>query len=196
MANQRMSANLSDQLVQLVSTRPSARTVGTAVGAALGLFVVGTCLLVTTALSQLKSMKADVAAAREELLLAKEQTGSLERRLEAALQAIDHQQIVGSIRQAPGDRGSEKPGGRLPFRLTPEETQLIRTYIKTPVVSQTTGTIGVDTELRNAALLPLPAQIMAKAPRLEGARFTIDRNGAIVISLRNSRTADAIIQPN
>ena len=37
MANMRMSARLSDQLVRLARTKPSARTVGAAVGAVLGI---------------------------------------------------------------------------------------------------------------------------------------------------------------
>jgi hypothetical protein len=45
-------------------------------------------------------------------------------------------------------------------------------------------------------LVPLPAPIVGKAPRLEGGRFTVDRNGAIVISLQHSRVADVVIQPN
>jgi hypothetical protein len=58
-----------------------------------------------------------------------------------------------------------------------------------------TAMITVGGDLRNTVLLPLPLQIVGKAPRLGGGRFTIDRNGAIVISLRNSQVADAVIQP-
>jgi hypothetical protein len=83
------------------------------------------------------------------------------------------------------------------LQLTQEEVQLIRSYIKaSPVTSEMTATIGVGGELRDTTMLPLPFQISTKSPRLAGGRFKIDRNGAIIISLRKSRQADAVIQPN
>ena len=101
-----------------------------------------------------------------------------------------------AARQVRDDRTAEKPGERQQLRLTQEETQLVRTYIKAPPASNVAATIADGGDITKAALLPLPAQIGAKLPRLVGGRFTIDRNGAIVIALRNSRVADAIIQPN
>jgi hypothetical protein len=99
--------------------------------------------------------------------------------------------------QTQDDRVTEKRSDRPAFRLTQEETQLIRTYIKaSPVASDTAATISIGGDLRKLTLLPLPAQIVGKAPRLGGGRFTIDRNGAIIIALRNSQLADAVIQPS
>ena len=83
------------------------------------------------------------------------------------------------------------------FQLTQDEIQLVRSYIKaTPVTSEAGATINVGEDLRDTAMLPLPSQIAAKSARLAGGRFKIDRNGAIVISLRKSRLADAVIQPH
>jgi hypothetical protein len=151
--------------------------------------------LALTARSELKSLRFDVAATHDELALARERTTALEQRLAAALQKVEQQAAVAG-RQIQSDQVTEKRGDRPAFSLTPDETQLVRSYIKAPLSSDMAGTIGVGQDLHNTALLPLPAQIVGKAPRLGGGRFTVDRNGAIVISLRNSQMADAVIQPN
>ena len=182
------------------SMKQWAGTVGGTLVAVLGLTSVIAAVIAAMAFSQLKSVRADVSAAREELMLAQEHTTRLERRLEKALQNFDQQQAKAS-EQAQGITGNiagkESRADRPAFQLTPEETQLIRSYIKaSPVTSEVTATISVGGELRDSTLLPLPFQIAAKSPRLAGSRFKIDRNGAIVISLRKSRQADAVIQPN
>jgi hypothetical protein len=151
--------------------------------------------LALTARSELKSLRLDVAATHDELALARARTAALEQGLAAALQKVE-QQASAVVRQAQSAQVTEKRGDRPAFSLTQEETQLLRSYIKAPVNSDAAGTIDVGKDLRNIALLPLPAQIVGKAPRLGGGRFTVDRNGAIVISLRNSQMADAVIQPN
>jgi hypothetical protein len=176
--------------------RQWAGTVGGILVAGLGVSCVVAVVLAAMAFSQLTSVRADVAAAREELMLAQERTIRLERQLEKAVQNFDQQQAKASD-QIQTTAGKENRADRPSFQLTPEETQLIRSYIKaSPVTSDAAATISVGGELRDTTLLPLPSQIATKSARLAGGRFTIDRNGAIVISLRKSRQADAVIQPN
>jgi hypothetical protein len=173
-----------------------AGTVGGILVAGLGLASVVAVVLAAMAFSQLNTVRADVSAAREELMLTQEHTTRLERRLEKALQDFDQQQAKAS-EQTQINTAKETPAERPSFQLSQEEIQLIRSYIKaSPVTSEAAATISVGGELRDATLLPLPSQIAAKSPRLAGGRFKIDRNGAIVISLRKSRQADAVIQPN
>ncbi len=162
-------------------------------GAALISVVAGGLAL--SARSELKSLRLDVVATHDDLALARERTAALEQRLAAALQKIEQQAAV-TGRQTQSDQVTEKRSDRPVFSLTQDETELVRSYIKAPVNADATGTISVGEDLRKMALLPLPAQIVGKAPRLGGGRFTVDRNGAIVISLHNSRMADAVIQPN
>ena len=166
---------------------------GLIAGAALLSAVAGGLAL--TARSELKSLRFDVAATHDDLALARQRTAALELQLATALQKVEQQASVAS-RQTQSDQAAEKRGDRPAFSLTQDETQLVRSYIKAPVSSGAAGTISVGEDLHNMALLPLPAQIVGKAPRLGGGRFTVDRNGAIVISLRNSQMADAVIQPN
>jgi hypothetical protein len=178
-----------------------AGTVGGILVAGLGLTCVVAAVLAAMAFSQLKAVRADVSAAREELMLAQEHATRLERRLDKALQDFDQRQAKAS-EQAQSNIGQnntakENRAERPSFQLSQDETQLIRSYIKaSPVTSEAAATISVGEELRDTTLLPLPSQIATKSPRLAGGRFKIDRNGAIVISLRKSRQADAVIQPN
>lgn len=150
--------------------------------------------LALKALGDVRALRLDVIVTQEELAAARGRVGGLEQQLEAAMQKQEQQLIT--ARQVRDDRTAEKPGERPQLRLTQEETQLVRTYIKAPPASNVAATIAVGGDLTRAALLPLPPQITGKVPRLVGGRFTIDRNGAIVIALRNSRVADAVIQPN
>jgi hypothetical protein len=199
-----------------VDMRPSARLPGSSIGpdmtpwigpvggilvATLGLTSVVAAVLAAMAFSQLKAVGADASAAREELMLAQEHATRLERRLEKVVQDFD-QRLAKVSEQAQSNTAQnnaarETRPERPSFQLTQEETQLIRSYIKaSPVTSEATATISVGEELRDLTLLPLPSQIATKSPRLAGGRFKIDRNGAIIISLRKSRLADAVIQPN
>jgi hypothetical protein len=176
--------------------KPWAAAAGASIVGVLGLTSVVAAVLAAMAFSQLNSVKADVASSREELMLAQERTTKLERQLEKALQGLEQQ---AQLMRAVEHTGSVKEARAEPaaLKLSAEEIQLIRSYIKaSPVVTETTSTISVGEELRDTRMLPLPSQIATKSSRLAGGRFKIDRNGAIVISLRKSNKVDAIIQPN
>ena len=176
--------------------KPWAAAAGASIVGVLGLTSVVAAVLAAMAFSQLNSVKADVASSREELMLAQERTTKLERQIEKALQGLEQQ---AQLMRAVEHTGSVKEARAEPaaLKLSAEEILLIRSYIKaSPVVTETTGTISVGEELRDTRMLPLPSQIATKSSRLAGGRFKIDRNGAIVISLRKSNKVDAIIQPN
>ena len=176
--------------------KPWAAAAGVSIVGILGLTSVVAAVLGAMAFSQLKSVKADAASSREELMLVQERTTKLERQLEKALQNLEHQ---AQLLRAADATGSIKDGRAEPvgLRLSAEEIQLVRSFIKaSPVTTEATGTIAVGDELRDMRMLPLPSHIAGKSARLAGGRFKIDRNGAIVISLRKSNKVDAVIQPN
>jgi hypothetical protein len=176
--------------------KPWAATAGAAIVGVLGVTSVVAAVLAAMAFSQLKSVKADVAASREELMLAQERTIKLEGQLEKVMASLEQQ--AQQARAAAEHTGSVKDGrAERAAQLSGEEIQIVRSFIKaSPVTTEATGTISVGDELRDTRMLPLPSQIAAKSSRLAGGRFKIDRNGAIVISLRKSTKVDAIIQPN
>jgi hypothetical protein len=152
--------------------------------------------LAVTARGELKALRLEVAAARDEATIARQRTASLEQQLETATQKLE-EQISAVNRQPLAEPVTEARSDRPAFRLTQEEQQLVRSYIKaSPAASDAAATISVGGDLHHMPLLPLPAQIVGRAPRLGGGRFTVDHNGAIVITLRNSQVADAVIQPN
>ena len=138
-------------------------------------------------LGQINSLKSELANARRELVGAKDRIARLERRLDTMAQ--------------PADPPSRPVRGReaadaAPLELSREETQLVRDYIKVPPAPPgAAATIALGAMVPEAMLAPLPQQISEKFPRLLGARFTTDRNGAIIIVRRGSRSADAVIMP-
>lgn len=183
-------SNLKPRLVEYVS-KPSMPETLLACATLIAIVSGGLAL---KALGDVRALRFDLAATHDELAAATGRVAGLEQQLEAAIQKQEQQLMA--ARQVRDDRAAEKPAERPALRLTQEETQLVRTYIKAPPASNVAATIAVGGDLTRVALLPLPAQIAGKVSRLVGGRFTIDRNGAIVIALRNSRVADAVIQPN
>jgi hypothetical protein len=186
-----------DARMKAVSLDPELlQIVGGAVVAAAALMSIGAGALVLTGRGELKTLRLEIAAARDEATVARQRAASLEQRLDAVSQRLE-QQASAVNRQPALDPVAEKQGDRQAFRLTQDEKQLVRNYIKaSPASSDASATISVGGDLHHMPLLPLPAQIIGRASRLAGGRFTIDRNGAIVISLRNSQVADAVIPPN
>jgi len=138
-------------------------------------------------LVQISGLRRELASVRGELAGTRDRIARLERRAEDPSIA----QRFADLQQQPENRP------RVPLELTREEVQLVRDYIKVPPAPPgTAGTIQLGGVVPPATLVPLPQQIGDKFARLIGARFTTDRNGAIVIVGRGSRHADAIIAPN
>ena len=140
-------------------------------------------------LGQIRGLKVELSNTRRELNGAKDRIVRLERRLDTASQSDT---LMNRMRL------SDNPPARQESALVlmREEIQLIRDYIKMPPAPPgTSATIAVGAVVAEASLLPLPQQISDKFPRLIGARFATDRNGAIVIVRHGSRTADAVIAP-
>src|SRR6266478_3414392 len=68
------------------------------------------------------------------------------------------------------------------FTLTQLEVKLICYFIKLPP--------SLPGAAQNFALVPLPEPIMKKASKLLGARFTVDRNGAIIVVAPGNNRAE------
>ena len=192
-----VSATMFDVRTRARALDPAVmRIAAGAVVAAAAVISITAGALALTARSELKGLRLEVAAARDEATIAKQRTASLEQQLETVSQKLETQ-LSELSRQPPAEPVAEARPDRPAFRLTQEEKQLVRSYIKaSPAAPDAAATISVGGDLHHMPLLPLPAQIVGRAPRLGGGRFTIDRNGAIVITLRNSQVADAVIQPN
>ena len=82
-----------------------------------------------------------------------------------------------------------------PLILSPDEIRLIREYIKpAPFNGPTAQPINVGDPV-TIGTIPLPSPLTDKIPKLLGARFTI-HNGTIILVIRNSHRADAVLGPN
>lgn len=167
--------------------------IGGAAFAILTVVVVVAGIGAAIAVGQIKSLKSDVAMLQRELLPLRERLGKLEQ---AEKTRRDAGQQVAAQDEASSEKN--KAGGetdQAALNLSPEEIQLIRIYIKpAPSLGTAAPTINVGDALPGATI-PLPSAITEKVPRLSGARFTT-RNGAIIISMKNSRRADAVLGPN
>src|SRR5438128_367885 len=129
--------------------------------------------------AQLGGMKAELASLRGQLTLTREQMARLEKRIEdTSTGQISPQARTPSANDI-AKRWPDDGGGRSPLELSREEIQLLRDYIKLPPGPPgATPTIALGAVLPDATLLPLPPQIGEKSPKLVGARFATDRNGA------------------
>jgi TolA-binding protein len=81
--------------------------------------------------------------------------------------------------------------------LTRAEVDIIREYIKLPpAAAGAVATMAVGAPVGNHVLVPFPAQITDRVPKLVGARFATDKNGAIVVVAGGSDRIGFIIPPN
>ncbi len=173
------------------------RQTGNVSGAAialLSLLVILICAGTVIALTEIRSLKLEVAAVQREFLLIKEREARIAD--EKAKQDADQQREA--TNRSGLEKGKVEPDRRTDqatLNLTQEEIGLIRNFIKPAPVS---GTPAPAINIGDAvviATIPLPSQLIERIPRLLGARFTT-HNGSIIILKRGSRQADAVLLPN
>ncbi|WP_456815959.1 MULTISPECIES: hypothetical protein [unclassified Bradyrhizobium] len=161
--------------------------------ACLSLISVVACVAAAIALGQLSSLKSDITALRREIAPLRERLARLEQvevaRRDAAQQEDARDRAEAEKKLADG------AGEQAALSLSREEIQLIREYIKAaPSAGAAVAPINVGDPI-TGGMIPLPSSLTEKVPRLLGARFAT-RNGAIVISTRNSRRIDVVLMPN
>lgn len=169
--------------------------VGAGAIAMLTLLVLVICAGAVFALTQIRSLKSEVATLQRELSPLRERATRADL-LEKAKQNADQQKESQNKSAAENSRaGANLRTEQAALSLTAEEVHLVRDYIKpapsagTPAPAINVGdTVGIAT-------IPLPSPLMEKIPKLLGARFTT-RNGSIIIVRRDSRQADIVLPPN
>ncbi|MBP2427603.1 hypothetical protein [Bradyrhizobium elkanii] len=161
--------------------------------ACLSLISVVACVAAAIALGQLSSMKSDIAALRREIAPLRERLARLEQ-VEVAKRDAAQQQDAQDKAEA-DKKLPDGAGEQAALSLSREEIQLIREYIKAaPSAGAAVAPINVGDPI-TGGMIPLPSPLTEKLPRLVGARFAT-RNGAIIISTRNSRRVDFVLMPN
>lgn len=136
------------------------------------------------------------AQAKRQLSSLDHRVGRVELQIERLLakQLSDDNEYPGGA-----NHGARANGGRgrvgTAAALTAEEIELVRNYIKVPPpAGSAPPKFAIGAAIDDSRLTPLPLQITEKVPRLAGAKFTSDRNGAIVIV--SGGTVGFIIPPN
>jgi hypothetical protein len=163
---------------------------GVVAGIVLAVFI--TLALAAVFLAQFNSFKVEVTGLKKDLAATREKLAKLEESVAAAL-------VSEKIKHSIDDRmlGSVAVTPTASFALTRDEVQLIRDFIKVPPpLLGTTQNINVGDHLPETTLAPLPEPIMEKVPKLRGARFTVDRNSAIVVVAPGTDRAGVIINPS
>lgn len=177
----------------LVQDAPSAAVprrnggIGGGTFALLTLLVLTICAGGLLALTQIKSLKTEIASLQRELLPLRERLASFEQAEKARLAEI----------KADAEKTkalAENPSRQASLTFSREEAQLLREYIKpAPSADPSTPAVNVGDPVTGGTV-PLPSSLTEKMPKLAGARFAI-RNGAIIIVRKDSRKIDAVLPP-
>ncbi|QHO79067.1 hypothetical protein ACH79_24960 [Bradyrhizobium sp. CCBAU 051011] len=155
--------------------------------ALLTLLVIIICAGAVVALTQIKSLKTEIASLQRELHSSRERLARFDqaekvREAEIKAAAEKSKALAQSLPQQP------------PLAFSREEVQLIREYIKpAPFTGPAAPAVNVGDPVTGGTI-PLPSSLTEKVPKLVGARFAI-RNGAIIIVRRDSQKADAVLPP-
>jgi cell division protein FtsB len=180
-----LSQNISD-----VSIERPVREGTSAVLALISLIVIVAGVGAAVALTQIRSLKSEVAALHREFAPLKERVAQLDHAEKARRQAEQQQDAK--------DKSAIERSNRIgegALNLSSEEIQLVKVYIRpAPSTGAPADAIKVG-DIVDGAMIPLPSALTEKIPKLLGARFAI-RNGAIIIVRKDSRQADAVLAPN
>ena len=145
-------------------------------------------------ISQIKSLKLEVSALERQLAPLKKQAANASQSEKRGDAEQKNQPPIPSSAET-GKTPSENRPTPTGLVLSPDETRLIREYIKpAPFAGSAAPPINVGDPI-TMATIPLPSPVTDKIPKLLGGKFTI-RTGAIVIVKRDSRQADAVLAPN
>jgi hypothetical protein len=172
----------------------SARHLGRAAFAFLSMALAVACVVAAIAFGQIQSLKSDISVQRRDLLSLKERIARLEQ-IEKEKRDSGQHETEGKSEAEKTKPFEETRTDQPTLILSREEIQLIRDYIKpAPAAGIAAPAINVGDPVGDATI-PLPSHLTEKIPKLLGARFTT-RNGAIIITKRNSQQADAVLAPN
>ena len=84
---------------------------------------------------------------------------------------------------------------QIPITLSEEEMLLVRAHIRMPPPTGTLATIRMGDVLPASTLLPIPKAVLDKVPTLMGAKFTTDKNNAIIIVSGTHGRVTLVIPP-
>jgi hypothetical protein len=145
------------------------------------------CIVIAIALFiQVRGLKSEVASSQRELIATNNRLVELEKTARA----------IANVRSDIASGGGEQKilPAHIPIALNKDEIQFLREFIKVaPPQAGAQPRLKVGDELPNLASLPIPDAVAESLPKLQGAKFAIDQNGAIVISGAGSGRVDVVV---
>jgi hypothetical protein len=147
-----------------------------------GVFFVSICIgllaicgvVIALLFLQVKEMKVEMVHWKQRLAAAEVHLGKIEK--------IAQQQIASPR--------------HMPITLGNDDMKAIRAFIKVlPSKPGAQQKIHVGEEIWGIRSVPVPESLVNQIPKLRGARFLVDDNGAIIIIGQGSNRADAVIEP-
>ena len=143
-------------------------------------------IVIATLFAQLRDMQADIASLKLRLA----GVDSHVSRLELTAQ----QKIIKEAKLA--ETSPPPPPRRIPISLSNDDIKLIRASIKVlPSQPGAQPKVQLGQEVSVISTVPVPGSVVGQIPKLRGARFLVDDNGAIVIVAEGSNHADVVIEP-
>jgi hypothetical protein len=131
---------------------------------------------------QIKDMKGEIARWQQNLSATQSQLRQVEK---TAQQKVDSEVKAAAARAR-----------HVPIALTTDESKAVRASIKViPSKPGTQSKIRVGDEVADPKSAPVPESLTIQIPKLRGARFSIDDNGAIVLFAEGSNRVAAVIEP-
>jgi hypothetical protein len=143
-------------------------------------------IVIATLFTQLRDMQADVA-------LLKLRLAGVDSHL-SRLEVTAQQKIIkeANIAETP----PPPPPRRIPINLSNDDIKLIRASIKVlPSQPGAQPKVQLGQEVSAISTVPVPGSVVGQIPKLRGARFLVDDNGAIIIIAEGSNRADVVIEP-
>ena len=132
---------------------------------------------------QIKDMKVEMTGIKQRLAATEAHLGRFEK--------IAQQQLVKESNIFDG------PPRRTPIELGNDDMKAIRASIR--VLPSKPGAVlqktRVGDKISDTKSAPIPESLVTQMPKLRGAKFFVDQNGAIIIIGEGSNQADAVIEP-
>jgi hypothetical protein len=162
-----------------------ARVSALAISICFGLLVC--CGIVIAALfTQVRDMQADIAFLKLRL-------AGMDSHL-TRLEVTAQQKIIKEAKIA--ETPPPPPPRRVQINLSNDDIKLIRASIKVlPSQPGAQPKVQLGQEVSAISTVPVPGSVVGQIPRLRGARFLVDDNGAIIIVAEGSNRADVVIEP-
>ena len=169
--------------------KPSAKRQAAGRASALGVFlsmcfgllaICGT--IIALLFLQIKDMKVEMTGIKQRLATTEAQLGRVEKN---ALQLVKESSIF------------EGPPRRAPIELGNDDMKAVRASIR--VLPSKSGAeqpkTRVGDKISDTKSAPVPESLVTQMPKLRGAKFFVDQNGAIIIIGEGSSRVDAVIEP-